>query len=283
MIARLRRWLSEPLLHFIVAGGVIFAIYGIVARNETDDPQVVHVTAAELNWLKESWARQWNRTPSEAEFAGVVADYLKEVMLAREAQAVGIAENDVVVRRRLAQKMEFLLRDTVRIKEPGEEDLRAYYDRNAELFRLPARITFQQVPFSSEAAALQGLTELATRNADEVGSRSLLARDHRGIDRDIAAGLFGSDFANAIFALAPGTWQGPVPSVYGFHAVKVAEIQPATPRLFRDAREQVLDHYFRAKETEANDRLFTELSQKYKLVIDNEVVSFAHLRCGAAP
>jgi hypothetical protein len=83
----MRRWLKEPLLHFLVAGGLLFAAYGWLNRESVSTPNTVHITMAEVNWLRETWARQWQRPPSEQELRGLVTDYLKESLLAREVHS----------------------------------------------------------------------------------------------------------------------------------------------------------------------------------------------------
>ncbi|HSO46879.1 MAG TPA: peptidyl-prolyl cis-trans isomerase, partial [Rhizobiaceae bacterium] len=156
----MRRWITEPLLHFLLAGGLLFAAYAWLNRGGADEPRVVHITAAEVTWLKESWTRQWQRPPSEQELRGLVTDYLKEELLAREAKEMGLDEDDTIVRRRLAQKMAFLVQDTARLAEPGEEVLRRFYDARRAQYQAQARISFMQLYFETEAAARRALGEL---------------------------------------------------------------------------------------------------------------------------
>jgi hypothetical protein len=152
----MRYWLKEPLLHFLVAGGLLFVAYAWRNRGGGEAPGVVRITAAEAHWLKETWARQWLHPPSEQELRGVVADYVKEALLAREARALGLAENDTVVRRRLAQKLEFLVQDTARLAEPREDELRQLYDASRARYQTPARLSFTHIYFKTEAAAPHG-------------------------------------------------------------------------------------------------------------------------------
>lgn len=208
----MRGWFKEPLLHFLVAGGLLFAVYAWLNRGGGDEPRVVRITAAEVNWLRETWARQWQRPPSEQDLRGIVADYLKEELLAREARELGLEENDTVVRRRLAQKMEFLVQDTARLADPGENELREIYNANRARYQNPPRISFTQIYFTTEAAARQGLDQLATHGAADLGDRTLLERDYAEADEQAVRSLFGPEFAEKLFALEPGQWRGPVAS-----------------------------------------------------------------------
>ncbi|MBM6595079.1 hypothetical protein [Microvirga pudoricolor] len=114
------RPLKEPLLHFVVLGGLLFAAYSAfgTARQEIQPLPVIRMTAADAEWLKGMWTRQWGRPPTDEELSGLVADHLKEEMPAREARVLELDVDDTIVRRRLAQKMAFLLDDILRTSEP---------------------------------------------------------------------------------------------------------------------------------------------------------------------
>lgn len=267
----MRRWITEPLLHFLLAGGLLFATYAWLNRGGADEPRVVHITAAEVTWLKESWTRQWQRPPSEQELRGLVTDYLKEELLAREAKEMGLDEDDTIVRRRLAQKMAFLVQDTARLAEPGEEVLRRFYDARRAQYQTQARISFTQLYFNTEAAARRALGELGTRNAADLGDSSMLERDYLQADEQTIASVLGPELAGRIFALAPGQWNGPLVSSYGFHLVRVDTQQAAQARPFEQARTQVLDEWHRVQQEKASEQFFGGLLKKYDVVVEDRL------------
>ena len=117
---------------------------------ETDPPSTdpVHIGEGEIRWLKETFANQWHREPTGEELHRLVSSLLEEELLAREAKTLGLDQNDTVVRRRLAQKLTFLVDDTSRISEPSDEDLRQFYDTNPERFRVEPRVSFTQIFFN---------------------------------------------------------------------------------------------------------------------------------------
>lgn len=265
------RWIREPLLHFLVAGALLFAAYAWLNRDSADAPRTVRISVAEVNWLKETWARQWQRPPTEDELRGLVTDYLKEALLAREATEMGLDENDTVIRRRLAQKMEFLVQDTARLAEPGDAELRRYYDANRAHYQAPARVSFTQLFFRNESDAKQGLAQLAARSPDELGDPSMLERDHAEADAQAVTSQFGEAFNRELFDLDAGPWQGPVPSAYGFHLVRVSARQVAQPLPYEALRAQVLEDWQRDEQTKAGQRFFAELRKKYDVVVDDSV------------
>lgn len=131
------KFLKEPLLHFLIIGTLMFGAYSWLNRGAIST-RVVHLRTNEILWLKETWTRQWQREPTEAELQGLVAEYLREELFAREAHELGLDENDTIIRRRLAQKLEFLVQDTSRLAEPTEDDLRRFYAASPERFRTEA-------------------------------------------------------------------------------------------------------------------------------------------------
>ncbi|NGZ10599.1 MAG: peptidyl-prolyl cis-trans isomerase [Nitrospira sp. LK70] len=267
----MRRWFSEPLVHFLILGGLLFGAHGWINRGNDDPPRVLRVTAAEVNWLAETWTKQWQRQPSEEELRGLVADYVKEELLAREAKEVGLDENDTIVRRRLAQKMEFLVQDTARLAEPGEDELRRLYDTEPARYRTPACISFTQIFFKTETAARTGLAQVALHGPAQVGDHTLLDREYATLDEQTLATLFGEQFARQVFALEPDRWLGPVPSAYGFHLVRVNGRENPLLRHFGEVRTQVLEDWHRAQQARVNEQFFDGLLKKYEVVVDETV------------
>ena len=267
----MKRILKEPLLHFLVGGTLLFAAHAWLNRDVSDTPATVRITAAEVNWLKETWALQWQRQPNEQELRGLVSDYLKEVLLAREATELGLDVNDTVVRRRLAQKMEFLLQDTARIAEPPEEELRRIYASGSVRYQTPARISFSQIFFNSEASAKNALAQVATQPASDLGDRTLLESDFRDVDQQTVSSILGNEFADKLFTLEPGRWHGPVASSYGFHLIRISDLQPGQIQPFETVRSKVLEDWQHSQYTRANSQFYANLLKKYNVQVEEAV------------
>ena len=270
-------------MHFLILSGLLFAAYGWINQGKRDDPEVVRITAQEVDWLREMWQRQWQRPPTDQELSGVVTDYLKQQLLAREASELGLHENDVVVQRRLAQKLTFLVQDTARLAEPADEDLLRLYETNPERYQEPARVSFRQVFFKTEDAARQGLVGSATGSAAEPGDSSLLAPEYIDVDEQSVTNLLGNDLAGSVFSLEPGRWHGPVESAYGFHLVSVSARSAAQPHPFDEARAQVLEEWHRARQAEATDQFHADLLKKYIVVVEDSVRPLLSSLVGDAP
>jgi hypothetical protein len=277
----MKRLLKEPLLHFLVLGALVFAVYSWLNRSlpgSTSAAGTVRITSNEIAWLKETWSRQWQREPSRDELRGLVTDFLKEELLAREARSLGLDQDDTIVRRRLAQKLEFLVQDTSRLADPTEQDLRRFYEANPERFQTDARISFTHVFFSrenraaAETDAKAALSDLA-RGANPADFGDQLLVDSQLVDADMqsVAGQFGREFADAVFALKPGAWSGPIKSGYGLHLVRVSEVKPANRRELSEVKTQVLELWSEQRQRQDNEKYFASLLKKYNVVVDDSV------------
>jgi hypothetical protein len=279
-------FLKEPLLHFLFAGAVLFVMYGWFndgTEVESKGERMVRITAGQVEWLKQTWARQWGRPPNEDELQEMVAGYLKEELLAREARELKLDENDIVVRRRLAQKMEFMVQDTAQIDEPNAEALRRLYGSHPQRFQTPARITFTHVFFNRDKrgvrtkadalAALEQLSQTGPGSAHDLGDRFLLPYDFHGTDEQAVANMFGQEFARGVFSVEPEEWAGPFESSYGLHLVHLTGKEPARLPDFETVKGDVATLWRQEHELEARERYFTSLLEKYEVVVDESVKS----------
>jgi hypothetical protein len=287
------RVLKEPLLHFLLAGAVLFGAYAWLNRGpDTPGPSKtaqIRISAGDVRWLAENWTTQWRRPPTPDELRGLIADYLNEQLLAREARALGLEDNDVIIRRRLAQKLTFLIDDTVRRAEPTEQELQQYYEVNARRFRSDARISFVHVYFSPQrrADARSDATALKLLLADgrapwtaDLGDRLLTETEFRDETEQSISSVFGSGFARAVFGLDTTTWSGPIESGYGLHLVRVSALQGAQVPPLSEMRERVAAEWKREQEVRAKDRYLAELRRKYDIVADAEVTALIALPAG---
>ncbi len=282
----MKKLLQEPLLHFLLIGAVLFGAYAWWNRGAQSDAggRQVRISENDVMWLKETWIKQWQREPNREELRGLVTEFLKEELLAREAREMGLDQNDVFVRRRLAQKVEFMVQDTSRLAVPSEEDLRRFYAAHPERFGEPARVSFTHVYFSREnrkdpaADAKSALARLLDPKSpglhaqpSELGDRLLLDSEFREMEQQAVAGQFGAKFAGAVFALPPGAWHGPIESGYGLHLVRVSAQTPARPREFAQVRAQVLERWQDQRQREDNEKYFASLLKKYDVEVDASV------------
>jgi hypothetical protein len=273
--------LKEPLLHFLVLGGLLFAAHAAIAPSEdkASSASAVRITEADADWLKEMWTRQWRRPPTGEELTRLVVDHLREEVLAREAKALELDVGDTVIRRRLAQKMAFLLDDTIQVAEPPEAELRTMYEKQPDLVRSLPRVSFTQVFFRSENGADRARATLAALTGgsampEEQGDSILLGDSFADQDEQALENLFGHTFAGAVFALPLGRWAGPVESSYGLHLVKVTAVSPPEARPLAEVRGKLAEEWRRQRQEATQDQLLKGLIQKYRVTVDPAVRPF---------
>jgi peptidyl-prolyl cis-trans isomerase C len=283
------KWLREPLVHFALIGAVIFLLYGTFAEPvpEADDKTIV-VSNGELEWMRTSWEKRWNRPPTAQEFDGLVQQYIRETVLYREALTMGLNQHDGVIRRRLAQKLEFLAKDLVALTPPTEEELTTYFDEHGERYQEPPRFTFTQVFIDPDKRGDATLDDAAAIKAQLIaqgdaiedpgalGDDFMLQNYYQEKDGLEIRKQFGSGFAESLAALSPGEWHGPVLSGYGTHVVYVHHIVEPPAPIFAEVRERVTQDWTSAKSEELNEQFYASLREQYTVVIE-EVTDDANM------
>jgi hypothetical protein len=270
-----RRLLREPLLHFLLLGGLMFAVFG---RGNSDaggaDRQIV-VSGADIDRLAAAFSRTWHRPPDPNELQAQIRDFIREDVLYRAALQLGLDKDDSIIRRRLRQKMEFLFEDTV--SPPQETESRAYFQSHIEKFRLAPLISFRQVFVSTrrgnvaEPDARQILARLVadTPGAADKADALLLGETFSRTPLDRIAALFGDDFARGLAHATVGHWEGPLRSAYGLHLVQVTAVEPAATPPFEQVRAAVEREWFAERRSVAQATQYEAVLASYKVTVQD--------------
>jgi hypothetical protein len=278
------KFLRDPLTHFVILGAALFTIYALATGLlSPDDSRRIEIDRSEIELLAGTFERQWGRPPQPNELQALIEARVREEVLYREALAVGLDRNDIVVRRRMVQKMELMTEDVATLADPTEEELRAFYDEHREEYRIPPRVTFSHVYFnvdrrgdSAEEDALRVLAELRAETpppdrAPERGDRTMIAYDYALATPGEVQRVFGTRFADALFELGPG-WHGPIASGYGLHLVHIGQRVEGRLREYEVVRDRLVEHYNRVRRERARDALYESLAKDYEIVVEGEVV-----------
>lgn len=274
-ISRGRLW-REPLVHFLVLGALIFAL--AQWREQAADPRRIVVDRQRVDRLTQAYVQQYGEAPSPAALDELVDRWVEQEALYREGKAMGLDQEDEVVRRRIVQKTEFLQQDLNPPAEPDEAALRRWHAAHPGLYRTPALATFSHVYFASEAAGeaaaeARARTALAALDADvtrapERGDPFPDHYDYAGVSAQDAVRIFGrSAFTEALFAAPVGHWAGPYRSGYGWHLVRVGAVAQPEQRTFDSVREAVRTDLLAAERAAANRRAMDRLLGRYDVVV----------------
>ena len=289
--SRLKRGLHEPLLHFLLIGLALFAVYRTLnpAALEQENRSRIELTDDDLRQLEVGWMAQWRRPPTPEEMRRLVDSRVCEEILYREALALGLDQGDTIVKRRMAQKMEFLAEDLSALREPNREELKAWFETNAPRFTVPGRASFRHLYFSFDRGgehardeADRALQKLADRPADAPGASALadsfMFQDYYG-DRspEQVANVFGAKFTRSLFQIEPGSWQGPIESGYGWHLVWVDSMTPARVPAFEEVEPEVKAEWVAEQRAEFKRRAFEAMKARYEIVLPKAPVKEAPL------
>ncbi len=278
----IRRWAREPLLHFLLIGAALFVIYHWLNPTaiNSESSRRIELTNDDIRQLEISWTAQWQRPPTPEEMRNLVEDKVHQEILYREALALGLDRGDTIVKRRLAQKMEFLADDVSALRDPSLDELKGWYAKNGSQFSLPSRITFRHLYFSPDKrgaqardAAAGARATLPDMSAATIDLTTLgdpfMFQDHYGESTpDQVANVFGKQFTEELFKLTPGKWHGPVESGLGWHLIWVDSITPGrTPEFEEVDVSQIKSQWLSAQRAETKRELFAAIKARYEIVL----------------
>ncbi|GGO37469.1 hypothetical protein GCM10010991_33160 [Gemmobacter aquaticus] len=289
----LARIMREPLLHFLLLGALIFGVMSEEdAPDAADARDRIVISGAEVERMSAAWTQRWQRPPNEAELAGMISEAVREQVLYREALALGLDRDDVVVRRHLRQKYEFLTQDLAYNTDPDDAMLRAHYDAHADQYTQSTRISFHHILFSpsrrgpkAEADAAQALADLqfatGPEGAEMLGDPTSLPPGFAAHDVQEIEAMFGPEFAAALQSIEPGHWSGPISSDYGLHLVWISERMPGKRLPFEDVRQRVKDDWVYQQRVAANEAVYRKLLERYDVVVEPPAAPGATARSGS--
>lgn len=271
-----RRVLAQPLLHFVVIGGLVFVAFAWLddAPPSADAGRIV-VGEARVRQFADGFEAVWRRRPTAGELVALVDAFVREEIYVREALALGLDRDDTVIRRRLAQKMEFLTASVADTLEPSEAELRAFFAEHEARFTTEPRVGFDQVflgdaPSAADVAEIRAALDRGVAH-ERLGERTLLPASLPPSPPNVVDGTFGSGVFETLVELEPGAWVGPVVSAYGSHLVRLTEREPARRLPFDAVRPQVEAEWRRARAEALEQERFENLRARYEIVRPDEV------------
>lgn len=268
-----RRILQEPLLHFLLLGALVFIVFAVTSEPEPEGEtgKVVRITDAQVAQIADMFEETWRRRPTRDELDNMLAAQVREDVLVQEAAALSLDVDDAVIRRRLAQKMEFLITSSAGAQIPSEDALRAFFDERAEDYASAPAVAFEQVFLGADATQEQVSSTLDAlkggRTPGTVGRPTLLPAAVSLSARNPVDGTFGSGFFDAVMALEAGEWVGPVTSGFGVHVVRLSNRNPGAIPEFDEVRSEVEADWRRVESDRISEEIVEELRAGYDVVL----------------
>ena len=287
-MATLGRWLREPLLHFVVLGTALFTLHRWIAPTPAHR---IEMSDTVLDGLRQDHLRRTGALPTAVEEAALLRRYVDDEILYREALAQGLDRGDVIVRRRLVQKMEFVLENSEPLDPPTDAVLQEYVDRNERRYATPGHISFTHVFVSTDRHG-SGADALAASLRDQLtaGANPASLGDpflHGAVfaartESDLGA-LFGTEFVRQLMAVPGQTWSAPLRSSYGLHIVRVEDRRPAAPPRLDAVRDRALLDWQTEQRDAARRAGMAHLRQQYDVRTEGDATRVAWEGATPAP
>jgi hypothetical protein len=273
------RILREPLVQFLLVGLALFGAWQLVkpVHAARDAPYRIVIGEDDLKQMALAWMAKGLPPPTPQQMQELVEAKVREEVLYREALALGLDKDDVIVRRQLARKMEFVTEDLSKLEEPNPAELRAWYEKHRERFALPARATFRHVYFSPDrrgantradaAAALEQLSGKPIDVSVAIGDRFMFQSYYGDRSMEVVAKEFGPKFARALADLPAGAWAGPVESGYGWHLVFIDAMTPQRIPDFESIEPEVRNAWIEDHREKTRAKLYESMRARYEVVL----------------
>lgn len=277
MRRRMAAIVREPLAHFLVIGAAFFLFWHFLGDRVSAQPDRIIITPGHVERLAQQWARTHLRPPSAEELAGLVEQEIDEEVLSREAVAMGLDRDDLVIRRRLAVKMDFLTDDAAAAATPTDAQLQAFLSRHPDKFAVESLTTFAQAFINRSqrgdgaSAEAERVLALLNANADHdlktLGDPIPLPNEYEAATEADVARLFGRAFPKKLSALPAGRWSGPVESGYGLHLVLVRKRTAGRLPPLNEVRDAVSSEWRTAQRRELTANLQRQRRARYAVTV----------------
>ena len=260
----------------MLLGAALFALYYFVNDDPApQNPTTIDIDETILAGLAKTYQRVWMRAPSAEEMSSLIDGYIKEEILYREGLALGLDKNDLIIRRRMQQKVEFLNADLVELAPATDAELQKYLDEHADKYRQPEVISFKQIfirtsepgsdPENRAGKILAGVTGKHPDNRELIflGDSSMLPQRMKSESQAGIGRVFGEKFAAQIADAPLTAWSGPYASGYGLHLVYISERIAGRNLTLSEARMPVERDLTAERTRTANDQFYQALRKRY--------------------
>jgi PPIC-type PPIASE domain len=282
--------LKEPLLHFLLIGAALFLLFGwkgnptVLPGGQSGAPEAkIAISRDAINQLTTQFRKTWQRPPTQEEVTSLIEELVRNEIYYREAVAIGLDRDDDVLKRRLRQKMEFILEDISSRAEPSDTDLVVFMKKHPDKYLVDPQLLFRQVYVNddkrgkkAESDARGILAQLTTgTDPDTVGDTFLLEPSTRLSPLWDISKQYGEQFSKGLLRLQTGKWAGPVRSGFGLHLVFVEQrIGGHLPEL-KEVREAVKRDWTFDRQKELKDAAYAKLRERYAVTVEGPMAATA--------
>ena len=268
------RVLREPLVHFLLIGTGLFGLYSLIQPAVDDDLNRIVITSSQKDQIEAQFSRTWMRPPTEDEYNALIKSYVRDEVYYREAIALGLDKDDMQIRQRMRQKLDFILEDLV-VEEVNDKTLLLFLQQHPEKFSQQTQTSFEQLYLNPDkhqdlvadaVIILQSLRDGAIPQT--LTDPTMLPYAYRLLTQNEIARQLGNKFALEVEVLVPGEWAGPIYSSLGGHLVKITEQIPSSLPELAEVRSEVEREYHVQRRQQQKDIAYQKMLEGYEVVIE---------------
>jgi hypothetical protein len=261
----LPNWLREPLLHFAVLGGLLFAVDCFVV-GRTDDPRTIVVDAAVDNQAKQVFKGARGREPNEDELYALRRVWLDNEVLYREGLALQVDKGDQAIRERVIFKALSVVDAGLKLPPIDDRRLREWFEKNRARYDEPARYDFQEAVLAGDTSEAALRAFAAALNAGTPGEARAGLRVFKGRPHANLVQSYGDEFVQALAASPVGEWRA-LPSREGLRVMRLESITQPKPADFEKLRGVVLQDWTDATMAEQRTAAVRALARRYTVKV----------------
>ena len=268
--------LQEPFFHFLLLGGILYLYYlSTPSAQQTNQKEKIVISSSEIEFLQDEYQKRMHRAMNQKEQDLYVEKLFYDKVLLNEAYSLGLDKKDEVITKRLLSQMQFIMKNSIKIVEPTEEQLKEYYKQNIKEYSHIDSLSFTNIFVKSpqdrqakELYELLSLSDISPNDAASYGEQCRLSNIVKDITADEARVIYGNYFATKLFALNSGVWHSAITSKFGAHIVYVTDKKVTQPYSFDEVEDRVYEDYMMQKRREQKQKSFQKIASQYKLEIE---------------
>jgi len=283
----LKKILPDPIFHFIIIGGLLFALDGFFLST-TNPKYLINIDQYRIDWIKNTSFKENGNIPNRQVLSGLIHNDIKQEVFFREALSLNLEKDDVIVRRRLIEKFKFMLEGMTNMSPPTEMQLSEFYRQNPDLFIQPERYSFTHYYFSTEERehakedAEYSLKNYLSINSNlkptdsinkKIGDPFIMRYHYNNLNKTQISTNFGDEFTKNLTSQTVGNWTGPIESIYGWHLIKISDRRESNLPNFGNIKEKIEIEFQKHQRIITNKRMYEALLAKYKISIASKGIS----------
>ena len=273
--AKVKRFLSEPLLQFLILGGMLYVFVSFIQHQKQKQAKEIVVDGERVALLVNNYKTQTGVLPSREQLNAMVDNYIKEEIFFREAKKMGLDKDDEIIRRRLSQKFDFVTSDLKQIDSPSDYQLRDFYKMHPSMFKTEGSVNFSHIFFSTDHSkdgdaqqralhVLRKLTGTSLQRAPGEGDHFALQYDYTDQTvLDIRSNFGDKPIVDSLFTSPTNMWIGPVQSGYGWHLLYISKRSSDSQMPYEASKDLIKEKYMEAAREYENKKEFDLLSKNY--------------------